>query len=159
MAKQRTWELACERKAYSDRTFPAAPGINAGQNSGEMSTARSRVRPGRRHAFESTKVQYRDARPATGKRDWAEGESREHYTDPTNVLASLARTGRQRRLVGSLRELLAERQRDGKLGDVPTERLTRLEDHIRAEADFLAGVTTGDRDRAALIAQGARNIL
>ena len=107
---------------------------------------------------QARKAQTRNPRPATGKGDWAEGENRGGYDDATNVLAGLCRTNRQRTLVAACRALLAERQREAKLGDVPSARLERLAREIRAEADLLANVTTGDVNRAALIAQGARNI-
>lgn len=160
MGTQRTWDLACERMAQRDRTMPAAQGSGeGGRMGGEMSPGVWRTGKRQRAAtWASAKAQTRNPRPATGKGDWAEGENRGGYDDATNVLAGLCRTNRQRTLVAACRALLAERQRNAKLGDVPEARLQRMAREIRAEADLLANVTTGDVNRAALIAQGARNI-
>lgn len=160
MAKERTWELACERMAGRERAMGDAQGMaEGGRMAGEMSPGAWRTRPGqKRAAWASAKAQTRNVKPDTGKNEWAEGADRSGYDDATNVLAGIARTGKQRALIAKARELLAERARDAKFGDVPAERLARLAQDIREGADFLAGVTTGDVNRAGLIAQGLRNI-
>lgn len=160
MGKQRTWDLATERMAQRDRAMPSAQGMAPhGRMAAEMSPGAWRTRPGQRAAtWASAKAQTRNVRPHTGKAESTHGEDRSQYDDATNALAAIARTGRQRRLIAKARELQAERRREAKFGDVPSARLDRLAREIRQEADLLGSVTTGDVNRAALIAEGARRI-
>jgi hypothetical protein len=158
MGTQRTWDLACERMAQRDRAMGDAQGGDEnGRMGGERSPGRwQRGQRGRVKAWQSSTAQYRNVRPHTGKQESTHGEDRSQYDGPLNVARSLARTRRHRTLIDRATELLSERERDAKLGDVPAERLTRLAREIAQECDLLAGVTTGDVNRAVLIAQAVR---
>lgn len=154
MGTERTWNLACERAAYNDRTFGKAPGQNAQNLNDEMATGRWRTSgTARKHDFTSAKAIARNPRPHTGKREWDEGEDRSGYDGPINVARSQAKTPRHWRLIDKATNLLSERERDARLGDVPTAHLNRLETEIRAEVEALKSVTTGDVARAIVVAR------
>lgn len=61
-------ERSAERKAYSDRTFPNVPGLNAGKLSGEMSTGAQRTGGKQHHKpFAATTSKRFGVKPSSGK--------------------------------------------------------------------------------------------
>ncbi len=168
MGSQATWDRACERMAARDRTLGDAngrgPGIGPdksgkGQLDGEMSVGRwGRGARGRVKAFQSSRAQTRNPAPHTGKGPDNSDRIHTEYDDATNRLANLARTRRHRELIGQARSFLAECSREAQYRDVPTVRLERLARELRQAGNLLAGVTTGDVDRAVVIGRGIAKI-
>lgn len=81
---ERTWNLALERSAYQERTFPKVSGLGKANVSGEMSPGHHRLRAGEsHHPFQATSCKRSGVKPSSGKvADTETGNSPIRLDDP-----------------------------------------------------------------------------
>jgi hypothetical protein len=164
VALEGTWTKAIERTHGYTMPSVSGPGeAGKGRVTGEtVAPGRWRVRGGQRvMAGQSSRAQYPNPRPATGRTDLPGSEE---YTEAVSTVWTLTARFRVDSARGQLRckcaEYLTEKAKLERHGDGGAAvRMRALAEEIGIRADFFAGVTTGNVGDAKALAQAARAVI